>query len=640
MKKTITSVIAVLVLSVMLFAVGCGSAIAPSNGNNSSGGNAKVLSDRAENPTGKVAEIGGEATAFPDTDITLIKDKKSVYKVIIGKNATRAEKYAAEELVYFLERSTGCKLEIVTDENFDENGSYLSVGETELLKAAGITPDYAELGDNGVSIYTKGKNAYIAGAAEYGTLFSVYRFLYYQINYRAYAYDDVDYDYFNELKLKNFDYKYRPALGIVTAEDGEMSGKEKTKEALRMYIYASKNGGYNLDGNLYNGLWCHTTGHLASQALYKDLWKNGQLCYSNPRSAVVVAETLISKYVDSAVGQYLMVGGEDSTGSCDCDTCREYEQIYGGAAGVYSRFLNIVAEKIEDHLKSKGITKKLTIVGLFYYAYTEPPVKKVDGKYVPVNEESVPRSGQVSVGVMYTPINSCYTHPLGENACETNKRYTEFMEGWAAITDHLMMYAYGTNFQSYKLHFNNWSHEGDSFRFYSKLGMTYYFEQACQQNGISPMSSMRVYVRSRLAWNPYYDTQDLIDEFIGHYYGAGSEGVKEYFSTVMENYERLYTVEGTEDLGIYYILSQDYLWTRPMIKNYESYLEKATYAIEMAGGDKAEVYAERVFREYFLLKDNELRFYDMYLSAEELEKTEALVAYGRQKYNVTRDSEA
>ena len=150
---------------------------------------------------------------------------------------------------------------------------------------------------------------------------------------------------------------------------------------------------------------------------------------------------------------------------------------------------------------------------------------------------------------------------------------------------------------------------------------------------------MRVYVRSRLAWNPYYDTQDLIDEFIEHYYGAGAEGVSEYFSTVMENYERLYTVENNECLGIYYTLSRTNLWTRPMIKNYQSYLEKAAYAIEMTGGDKMDAYAERVFREYYLWKDNELRFYQSYLSGDELEETKALVEYGRQKYNVTRESE-
>ena len=349
MRKILTSLTAVLVLFAMLFAVGCGSLISPFKSNEA----VAPLSADVATPD---ETVGGEAVAFPDTDITLIKDKKSAYKVIIGKNATRTEKYAAEELVYFLYQSTGCELPVITDEEIEEGGHYISVGNTSLLVSAGLEPDYAELGDNGVSVYTKNGNVYIAGAAEYGTLFSAYRFLYYQIGYRAYAYDDIDYDYYNELKLKNFDYKYRPALGTVTAEDGEMSGKEKTKEALRMYIYASKNGGYNLDGNLYNGLWCHTTGHLASQSLYKDLWKNGQLCYSNPKSAEVVAESLISKYVDNAVGQYLMVGGEDSTGSCDCDDCKKNEKIYGGAAGVYSRFLNIVAEKIEAHLKSKGIT--------------------------------------------------------------------------------------------------------------------------------------------------------------------------------------------------------------------------------------------------------------------------------------------
>lgn len=220
MRKILTSVTDVLVLFAMLFAVGCGSLISPFK---SSEAVVPLSADAATS----IETVGGEAVAFPDTDITLIKDKKSAYKVIIGKNATRTEKYAAEELVYFLYQSTGCELPVITDEEIEESGHYISVGSTLLLGSAGLEPDYAELGDNGVSVYTKNGNVYIAGAAEYGTLFSVYRFLYYQIGYRAYAYDDIDYDYYNELKLKNFDYKYRPALGTVTAEDGEMSGKDE-----------------------------------------------------------------------------------------------------------------------------------------------------------------------------------------------------------------------------------------------------------------------------------------------------------------------------------------------------------------------------------------------------------------------------
>ena len=263
----------------------------------------------------------------------------------------------------------------------------------------------------------------------------------------------------------------------------------------------------------------------------------------------------------------------------------------------------------------------------------------VDGKYVPVNKLSVPRSGQVSVGVMYTPIQSCYTHPFGDDTCDINSVYTDYIKGWAAITDHLMMYSYGTNFQAFKFHFNNWAYMGDTYRFFADLGMKYYFEQACAANGISPMSSMRVYVRSRLAWNPYYDTQDLINEFIEHYYGTGADGVKEYFETVMENFERVYTMAETECEGIYYTISKSEYWTRPVLKNLESYLEKAMFELEENGAEDRETYIERIFREYVLLKDNELLFYSKYLDEEELAELEKLVEYGREKYNITRSTE-
>ena len=183
MKKSITSAVAAVIISAMLVLSGCGSEIAPTKGGNAETENVKTLSAETPKTLSEIKTVGGEAVAFPDTDITLIKNKKSDYKVVIGKDALRAEKYAAEELVYFLNESTGCELPIVTDENLDENGKYLSVGNTKLLTAANLTPDYAELGDNGVSVYTRNGNVYMAGAAEYGTLFSVYRFLYYQINF-------------------------------------------------------------------------------------------------------------------------------------------------------------------------------------------------------------------------------------------------------------------------------------------------------------------------------------------------------------------------------------------------------------------------------------------------------------------------
>ena len=274
-----------------------------------------------------------------------------------------------------------------------------------------------------------------------------------------------------------------------------------------------------------------------------------------------------------------MVGITDGKGSCDCEDCKAAEQLYGNAAGVQMVFMNKLANELESRMKEAGIEKNLTLVAFAYYAYREPPVKEENGKYVPFHKDVVPKlDGMVNVGVMYTPIEACYTHPITDDGetCEKNATIAEEMKAWAALTDNLIMYSYGTNFQAYKYHFNTWSHTGDSFKFYEKVGLKDYFEQACTQNGISPMSSMRVYVRSKLAWNANYNTQDLINDFIECYYGDGAEGVKQYFAAVMENCERIYTIAETDDQDIYYsrIMSADF-WTLPLTLRLASYLENA-----------------------------------------------------------------
>ena len=61
-------------------------------------------------------EIGGEPLAFDDTNEYLVKNGKSDYKIAVSSEASKTEKYAAEELQYFIEKSTAVKLPIVNDD--------------------------------------------------------------------------------------------------------------------------------------------------------------------------------------------------------------------------------------------------------------------------------------------------------------------------------------------------------------------------------------------------------------------------------------------------------------------------------------------------------------------------------------------
>ena len=55
--------------------------------------------------------------------------------------------------------------------------------------------------------------------------------------------------------------------------------------------------------------------------------------------------------------------------------------------------------------------------------------------------------------------------------------------------------------------------------------------------------------------------------------------------------------------------------------------------MDTGSSNKKDVYKERIFREYFLLKDTEYMKYSGYLNQEEYDELEKLVMYGREKYN-------
>ena len=436
-------------------------------------------------------------------------------------------------------------------------------------------------------------------------------------------------------KLKNGNYVYETdEEGNPVLETDENGKPYSDVKGYDNYI-AGRNAAYEKGAYHVGGEWQKNVKKIR-------LWNNNQTCYSKQEAVDLAVETLTNKYINVANGPYLMLGVTDGSGSCDCEDCKAAEEIYGGPAGVQTRFMNEVAKGVEAYMEKNNIKKNIVLVEFAYYTYREPPVKTENGKYVAVHKDAIPKSdGQVQVGVLYAPIEACYTHPITDDGetCDKNARIAEEMKAWASITNNLMMYSYGTNFQAYKYHFNNWSHIGDSVRFYEKCGLKYYFEQACTQNGVSPMSSMRAYVRSRLAWNASYDTQDLINEFIEHYYGDGAEGVKQYFSTVMEAYERIYAITETEEQTIYYTLTRSEYWTRPLLLELESCLEKADYAVDLGNSAYKDVYKERIFREYFLMKDDEYMMYSGYLNQEEYDRLEELVMYGREKYNAYLSSE-
>lgn len=591
-----------------------------------------------------VSKETAEAKEFKATQHVLIKKGTSDYEIVIADDSTNLEKYAAEELQYFLSEATNCVLPIVQESERAKDKAYLSVGGTKLLASQeSIVIDYKAMGESGTSIDTIDENVYIAGATDYGTLFSVYRFLYYQIGYKAYAPDCIDYDYYETLKLLDFDYHYRPTIDMVCANDRGVFGKDNTKNAARMYLRGYDNGTYEIGRQIY-GEWCHTVTIILSPHVYQPMhpewYSAGQLCLSNEEMIKEFSNNVIKNYASTAKTPVLMIGGEDNHGYCQCSVCTEDAAKYGGPTGIYLRFLNKVAANVEQYYEENGIKHDYELVGLFYAAYEEAPViKNEDGTFTPVDESIIPDSeGQVTVTACYAPIHACYTHSFFDETCELNQSYCENLKAWSSLTgDKLYLYTYGANFTNAKFHYNNWTHMAEFYKGLreNNIQIKNLFDESQYKNN-TPMIAMRTYVRSSLAWNPDQNLQELIQDFMKHYYGVGAEYVEEYFNEVLGQFEQIYAFTGTACQGCFYPSGKAEYWPHDTLLNYCNILQNGMTAIEDSEytEQEKELYTERLYREYVLMKCCEYDLHAGYLTTEELAELEPIVKIGKEVYGV------
>ncbi len=596
-------------------------------------------------------DTASDTPKFSETNITLTENGQSDYKIVLPLLYSYTEGYAAQELQEILYDATGCKLSIISDSGLsaDNAGHYLSVGNTSLLKAqTDIKVSYDTQGESGVQVQTKGNTVYMIGATDRGTLNSVYQFLYYQVGFQTYAYDETYVDYDPSLKVLNFDYVYKPTIEWTLAIEKKVSLDEKT--ASRMYTYGDSSvagsgysgGGMELDGSPLFSLWCHDSTGLVSEAAHPEFWNNGQFCLTNEEGYEAFSAALIER-VSSSNSSLVMLGPADVGSVCNCDGCKAAAEQYGGYGGVYMRFANRLAEDLENYFTEQEIDRRICLSILAYQGYSKSPtVTGEDGKILPVDESVVAKKdGNVTVGVCYTPITACYTHAFGDGTCETNKIITENLRGWSSLTDNMFMYTYGTNFSYLTFPYNNWQFMADTFKFYEENNVRFLFDQSDSWNGVGPMSEMRSYVRSKLAWDADLNAEELIGDFMQTYYGPGAADVKTYFNTLQTHFQTIYTKAGTSDQDCYYAIGTQTFWPRSVILELESILSSAMSAIEKSGldADKKALYHDRVEREYIIWKVNELTLYESSLSGAELSELQKTVAAGRAKYDINRRSE-
>ena len=255
----------------------------------------------------------------------------------------------------------------------------------------------------------------------------------------------------------------------------------------------------------------HTAPYLVPMAKYYDThpeyfaMKNGQripkdtenarvaLCLSNPEVHRIAAERALEWMAIQHQRRFFHVTDGD-TGQCRCAECTRLDPDPDSYTDRYLTWVNSVARETKEKYPNN------VILALAYADATRPPVR--------VKPES-------NVVVMYCPwywtsrttSATSWANPLNVTAMK------EFM-AWAMLfPDQMGLYDYP----------GSWVYgQAERIKFLAKHDARVFY--SCGGHG-----DLYQWVNARLLWDPFLNTEDLVDEFVGAYYGPAAEPLRCYF---------------------------------------------------------------------------------------------------------------
>ena len=456
--------------------------------------------------------IIGYVQAATDGAVTIAQNGAAKAVIVVAADAAEPERHAANELASFLRQITGAEFEIKAPPAAGRSRLLVGPGAAKLVEADFSTDG---LGSDGIVIRTVGDDLILAGGRPRGTLYAVYTFLEEHIGCRWWSSKVSFVPNKPTLEVGGINVRYVPPLEYretfwFDAFDGDWAVRNK-----------SNGNSERLDGkhggkHRYEG-FVHTFFPLIPPDKYfedhpewfseidgKRIHERAQLCLTNEEMRKELVKNLRERLRKNPAATIASVSQNDWHGNCRCSKCAAIEKEEGSPAGLMLRFVNAVAEDIEDEFPNVAIST-------LAYQYTRKPPKITK-----------PRPNVI---VRLCSIECSFSRPLAD---ERNKKFRDDIVGWSKICNRLYIWDYTTNFRHYIMPHPNLRVLGPNVKFFVDHSVKGLFEQGAYTSNGAEMAELRAWVLAKLLWNPELDGQELIDEFIAGYYGPAGPHIKDY----------------------------------------------------------------------------------------------------------------
>ncbi|UCD50816.1 MAG: DUF4838 domain-containing protein [Phycisphaerales bacterium] len=442
----------------------------------------------------------------------LAEDGQAKATIIVAPDASESVQHAAKELASFLDQISGGQFEIAHKPEGGRPSIFL-LPEAALRSRASRSTD--DLGADGIVIKTLRNGLILTGGEPRGTLYAVYTFLEDYLGCRWWSSTESTIPKKPTLEIGEIDVRYKPILEYrepfwYDAHEGDWAVRNKCN-GNSVRVDAKRGGKHRYEG------FVHTFYPLVPPQKYFDAhpeWfseidgkrttERAQLCLTNEEMRQELVKNLRARLRANPAATIASVSQNDWHGNCQCAKCAAIEKEEGSPAGLMLRFVNAVAEDIEEEFPHVAIST-------LAYQYTRRPPRHVK-----------PRDNVI---VRLCSIEASFSVPLSH---KRNKPFHDDIVGWSKICDRLYVWDYVTNFRHHIMPHPNLRVLGPNVKFFTDHSVKGLFEQGAYTTNGAEMAELRAWVLAKLLWDPNLDGNALIDEFIAGYYGPAAPHIRAY----------------------------------------------------------------------------------------------------------------
>lgn len=498
-----------------------------------------------------------------------LKDGKTDYKIVVSANPSANTDLAVAEFKDLFRIATGIVLKSVKDSDvatYDADQKYICIGENAYSEKAGVTVDSEKLGMNGYRVVTKGNSAFLLGGGSWGDIWAVYDFLEEQIGYHCYFEDEL---YFDESKLNtcqfvSLDKEDKPDIEWRLCGDGEGYVSKDVRIRLRLqenYDAWMTSANVSFGHNYFQGgrpdygyvPWRIMDSHT------KDEWFNSLfncLCFSRDIDGLSDQVLSVCKDLITTLPEMesLIFTQLDTADWCYCTDCAKIMNGIGDAnspVGSEFPFLQMLGKKMGDWVeKTYHGTRDIKLYIYAYWVTKNPPSKPIAQikswcenywETIENDKQGANKSGWADGMTAFVKgLDHVFPDNIGIQYCcgffEKNPMEDisekNVANKWAEITDNWAVYDYNENFAEYLAPCNIWNKVVPNTQFFYEKGATIYYDLMAYDNLCnSDWARLHMYLEAQVEWDCERNFNDLVDDFMAHYYYDAAEYMSEWFYT-------------------------------------------------------------------------------------------------------------